>query len=73
MNLTVLKSTGFWITLVTTLVGLFISSGVVLSGSTIDQVLGYILALGGALGGHHVAATGASADPAAPAAPIAGK
>ena len=55
MNLTVLKSPAFWITAIGAIVGLLISSGVVLSGSTVDHVLAYVIALVGALGGHTLA------------------
>lgn len=55
MDLKVLKSPGFWITAVTAIIGLLVSSKVVLSGSTVDQVFGWILTIVGVVGGHQVA------------------
>jgi hypothetical protein len=64
MNLTILKSPGLWIGLITAVVGLLVSQGVILSGSSVDMVIGYVVAILGAIGGHHVAALPA-ATPAA--------
>lgn len=66
MNTQILKSTGFWVTVVTTVVGLLVTQGVVLSGSSLDSVLGWVMSLAGVVGGHHIAAT--AQLPAAPAA-----
>ena len=64
MNLSVLKTPGAWISILSALLGLLVTNGVVLSGSTVDTVVGWVLALGGTLTGHVIA----SAAPATPAA-----
>lgn len=56
MNLTVLKSTGFWVSAVTVIAGLLISSGLVLEGTTVDMVIGWVLSIVGVIGGHKLAA-----------------
>lgn len=52
MNLTVLKSSAFWISAVTAVIALLVSSGAILSGSTVDHVVAYVVALLGAVVGH---------------------
>ena len=64
MNLTVLKSPAFWISAVSAVLALLVSSGVVLSGSSVDHVIAYVVALLGALGGHSLA-SGPTTPPAA--------
>lgn len=64
MNLSVLKSPGTWVTLLSAVLGLLVSNGVILSGSTTDTVIGYVLALAGALTGHMIALPSAPAAPA---------
>ena len=71
MNTAVLKSPGFWIALIAALAGLLINQGVILSGSTLDTVLSYVLTLAGVLTGHMVSMPAAPAAPAAPSAPAA--
>lgn len=56
MNWEVLKSLGFITSLITAIAGLLVTQGAVLSGTTIDHVIGWIVALLGAVGGHHLAA-----------------
>lgn len=51
MNLSVLKTLGFWVAAIPVIAGLMISSGLVLDGSTVDQIIGWVLALGGVIGG----------------------
>jgi hypothetical protein len=60
-NVAILKTPGFWVNLVASILGLLMASGIVLSGSTLDQILGGIVSVVGILGGHTLAA------PAAPA------
>jgi hypothetical protein len=57
MNWTILKSAGFITSFITAVSGLLVAQGVVLSGSTVDHVLGYVVAILGAVGGHHLAAS----------------
>jgi hypothetical protein len=52
MNSAILKSPAFWLTAITTICGLLMSQGLVLSGSTLDHIVGWILALAGVVGGH---------------------
>lgn len=59
MNWAILKSVGFITSFITAVMGLLVTQGVVLSGSTPDHVLGYAIAILGALGGHHLASTDA--------------
>lgn len=56
MNTSILKSPAFWLTAITTICGLLMTSGLVLSGSTVDHVIGWILALAGVVGGHSAVA-----------------
>lgn len=56
MNLSVLKTLRFWLTAIPTLVGLALTSGLVLHGTTVDQVVGWVLAIVGILGGHSLPA-----------------
>lgn len=63
MNLSVLKTTAFWISAVTVITGLMISSGLVLDGSVGETVIGWIVAIAGVFGGHKLAAP--KVDPAA--------
>jgi len=69
MNTKILKSPGFWISALSAIVALLVAKGVILSGSTIDQVLGFVVALAGQLVGHTVAAPAAQTTPTTPAAP----
>ena len=64
MNTAVFKSLAFWLSAVPVLIGLLVTQGVVLSGSTLDHVLGTLLAIIGVVGGHQVAA-GPAVPPAA--------
>lgn len=68
MNLTVLKSTSFWITAVSAIVALLLTSGVILSGSTVDHVMAYVVAILGAVTGHSMQSTAAPAPAPAPTA-----
>ncbi len=52
MNLSVLKTLKFWLTAVPTLIGLALTTGLVLDGSQTQTVLGWVLAVAGVLGGH---------------------
>lgn len=61
MNTSVLKSFGFWISVLTAIAGLLVSQGVILSGSTVDMIVGWVVTLIGTLGGHHVAAKATTA------------
>jgi hypothetical protein len=63
MNLSILKTAGFWITAIPTLLALATTSGIVLNGSIEAQVGAWILAILGMVTGHTV-----QAAPAAPAA-----
>lgn len=65
MNLSVLKTAAFWVTAIPVIAGLLISSGLVLDGSAVDQVIGWILAIAGAFGGHKIAAPKTDETPAA--------
>lgn len=56
MNWTVLRSFGFIVDLIATVAGLLVAQGAVLSGSTADHVIGWILAVAGAVGGHQLTA-----------------
>lgn len=56
MNLSVLKTTAFWLTAIPVIAGLMLSSNLVLSGSSADHLIGWILSLAGVLGGHQIAA-----------------
>lgn len=62
MNLTVLKSTGFWVSAVAVVAGLMLSSGLVLDGSMVDQAIGWILSIVGVLTGHKLAAAPTSTE-----------
>ncbi len=61
MDLSLLKSPGVWISMITAILGLLVSQGVILSGSTLSMVVGWVVALLGSIGGHHVAASATSA------------
>lgn len=61
MNLSVLTSLGFIMSLLTTTAGLLTSQGVILSGSTADHVVGWIVAIVGAIAGHQVTHSSATA------------
>lgn len=67
MNTAILKSPGFWISALSAIVALLVAKGVILSGSTIDQVLSFVVALAGQLVGHTVGSSVTS--PATPPAP----
>lgn len=65
MNLSVLKSLGFWATAIPVIAGLMISSGLVLDGSSVDQGIGWVLSILGVLGGHKLQAAPKTELPAA--------
>ncbi len=67
MNLSILKTSGFWLTAIPTLLALLVTSGVVLNGSLEAQIGGWILAILGIVTGHTVQAApgGVAAPPAA--------
>lgn len=56
MNLSVLKSKGFWVSAVSVVAGLMISTGLVLDGSSVDTAIGWILSIVGVFGGHKLVA-----------------
>ena len=63
MNLSLLKSYKLWIAVIVSVLGVLMSQGVVVDGSTAAQVIGWILTFVGAgAGGAHV---GAQQDPQA--------
>lgn len=66
MNLSVLKSLAFWVTVVPVLVGLLVSQGVILSGSSIDHIGAVIVSILGVLGGHSLAAPTAAGSSTTP-------
>lgn len=66
MNKQVLKSPGFWIAMISAIVGQLLTSGVVLAGTAPYQVLGFVLTLAGVLTGHQV--TQMAGAPAVPVA-----
>jgi hypothetical protein len=56
MNLSLLKSYKLWIATAVAIIGVLVSQGVIVDGSTASQVIGWIVALlGGATAGHAVA------------------
>jgi hypothetical protein len=65
MNLSVLKTLGFWVAAIPVVAGLLIAQGVVLDGSTVDQIIGWVLALGGVLGGQKLVTPAPTEPPAA--------
>lgn len=61
-NLSVLKTVGFWVAVVTGIVGILLSQHVIADGSTVAQVLGWLLTLLGAGGtGHQIASSSTTA------------
>ena len=54
MNLSVLTSLGFIMSLLTTIAGLLTSQGVIPSGSSADHIVGWIVAILGVIAGHQV-------------------
>ena len=62
-----LKTLAFWISLISALAGLLVAQGVVLHGSTVDVIAGYLVTILGIFGGHSVA--GAPADQTAATSP----
>lgn len=57
MNTSVLKTLGFWVALITSMLGVVLSQHVVLEGSTLSAIIGWLMTFGGAIGtGHQVAA-----------------
>lgn len=65
MNTALLRTTGFWLNLIATLAGLLLASGVVLSGSGVETVIGYLVSVIGVLGGHSMQLNAAATPPAA--------
>lgn len=67
VNTSVLKSVGFWAAVVSTVVGVLVSQHVVVDGSTLSNVFGWLLTIAGTIGGtaagHVVGST--AADPTA--------
>lgn len=58
MNLTILKSIKFWVAFVVAVVGLLVSQGVVVDGSTVSNIIGWAMTLlGVGTTGHAVATT----------------
>lgn len=64
MNWAVIRSFGFITSFISAVTGLLVTQGVVLSGSTADHVIGWIITILGAVGGHHLA-SGSSTEPKA--------
>lgn len=60
MNLSILKTAGFWVTALPTLVALLVTSGVVLNGSIEAQIGAWLLAILGMVTGHTVQAAPAT-------------
>ena len=63
-----LKTIAFWISLISALAGLLVAQGVVLHGSTLDVVAGYLVTILGIFGGHTAAAAQATSPAPPPAA-----
>ncbi len=57
MNLTLLKSLKFWIAVLVAIVGVGLTQGVVVEGSTPAVIIGWIMTLLGGAGTGHAAAT----------------
>lgn len=64
MNLQLLKSSGFYISLLGTLAALLVNQGIVGSGSVPYQVLSYLIGILGIVTGHTVASGTAITIPA---------
>lgn len=50
MNLSALKSLKLWIAVAVAIIGVLVANGVVVEGSTVSQVVGWIVALIGGAG-----------------------
>ncbi len=61
MNLSLLKTLGPYISLISGLLATLVASGLVLSGSTLAQVLTLLVSILGVLGGHQVTANSVAA------------
>ena len=57
MNTTVLKTLGFWVALISAAFGVVLSQHVVTEGSTIADIIGWLLTFGGSVGVGHQAAS----------------
>ena len=53
MNTAVFKTLGFWVALVTSSLGVLLSQHVVMDGSTLAAVIGWIMTFGGSVGAGH--------------------
>lgn len=53
MNTTVLKTLGFWVALISAMLGVVLSQHVVTEGSTIADIIGWLLTFGGSVGAGH--------------------
>jgi len=64
MNTSIFKTLAFWLSAIPVLIGLLMAQGAVLSGSTVDHILGTVMAILGVIGGHNVAAGPTTPPPA---------
>lgn len=64
LNLAVLKSIGFWVTVVTAILGVLVSQHVVTEGSTLSDIFGWVLTLLGSAGAGHQVASAPKAEDA---------
>lgn len=56
IDISVLKTKGFWVSLVVSVLGVVLSQHLVLEGSTLAAVIGWLLTFGGSMAtGHQVA------------------
>lgn len=55
MNTTILKTLGFWVALISAALGVVLSQHVVTEGSTIADIIGWLLTFGGSVGVGHQA------------------
>lgn len=56
MNTSILKSLGFWVATAIALLGVLVSQHVIVDGSTISTVVGWVMTLLGSAGAGHQAA-----------------
>ncbi|HEU5118659.1 MAG TPA: hypothetical protein VFT74_18825 [Isosphaeraceae bacterium] len=65
LNTAILKTVGFWVAVITAILGVLLSQHVVLDGSTAAAVIGWLMTFGGAGATGHQIASAPKADPAA--------
>jgi hypothetical protein len=69
LNTGLLKSPTLWVTVVAAILGILLSQGVIVSGSTLAQIAGWVLTLlGSGATGHTIASLNSAAASATPAA-----